>query len=77
MRSICLLITAAMLALTPSCTLLGSILKIPASIVKMATRTVGLTRLSDEAAQPETDGDANLGALRAPQGHVEAVGSEE
>jgi len=77
MRSICLLLTAAMLALLPSCSLLGSILKLPASAIKMVTRTAGLNLLTDEAPQPETENDANLGALRTPQGQVHAVGSEE
>ncbi|MBK1831294.1 hypothetical protein JIN77_11185 [Verrucomicrobiaceae bacterium R5-34] len=75
MRSISLLFVAALLALTPSCSLLSSLLKIPASAVQMATRTVGLSGLTDEAPQPEED--AELGALNEPAAEVDAVGNDQ
>lgn len=44
-----------MLAVIPSCGLIGSILKIPGSILKTAGRTVGVSRLTDDKPQPEQD----------------------
>ncbi|BDS07706.1 hypothetical protein NT6N_27460 [Oceaniferula spumae] len=55
MRTICLLSSAVMLSLLPSCALVGSLLKIPGSILKTAGRTVGVSNLTDEAPQPELD----------------------
>lgn len=47
-------ITASLtLLLLPSCSLLGSALKIPASVAQTLGRTVGVSGLTDEAPQPE------------------------
>lgn len=43
------------LSLLPSCALVQSVLKIPASILKTAGRTVGVSRLTDEAPKPVTE----------------------
>ena len=47
-----ILFVAFCLCLLSSCGLVNSILKIPGSIVKTATRTVGLSNLTDDAPQP-------------------------
>ena len=47
-----ILFVAFCLSLMPSCGLFNSILKIPGSIVKTAGRTVGMSRLTDDAPQP-------------------------
>lgn len=52
-RSICLILSAAVLAGIPSCGLIRSVLKIPVGIVKTAGRTVGLSNLTDDKPQPE------------------------
>ncbi|MBT8044400.1 MAG: hypothetical protein KJO79_05560 [Verrucomicrobiae bacterium] len=53
-RIIRLIAVAFCLCLLPSCALLGSLLKIPASILQTAGRTVGLG-LTDDAPQPYQD----------------------
>ena len=55
MKIIRLLTVAFCLCLLPSCSLLGSLLKIPVSVLKTVGRTAGLSRLSDEKAQPIED----------------------
>ena len=54
MKIIRLLLIASCFALLPSCSVLGSLLKIPTSILKTAGRTVGFG-LTDDAAQPVTE----------------------
>lgn len=49
------LIAAFALSSLSSCGLIGSVLKIPASILKTAGRTVGVSGLTDAPAQPVTD----------------------
>ena len=65
------------LCLLPSCGLVNSILKIPGSIVKTAGRTVGMSRLTDDAPQPverEAAGKS-VEPVKAAEG-VEQVPSE-
>ena len=40
------------LFLLPSCKIINSLVKLPANIIKTAGRTVGLSNLTDQAAQP-------------------------
>ena len=40
------------LFLLPSCTLVNSLVKLPGNIVKTAARTVGISNLTDQSAQP-------------------------
>ena len=40
------------LFLLPSCKIINSLVKLPVKIVKTAARTVGLSNLTDQAAQP-------------------------
>lgn len=51
MKAIRLILIAFCFTLLPSCQLLGSLLKIPASILQTAGRTVGFG-LTDDAPQP-------------------------
>ena len=40
------------LFLLPSCKIINSLVKLPVNIVKTAARTVGVSNLTDQAAQP-------------------------
>jgi hypothetical protein len=65
------------LCLLPSCTLIGSILKIPVGILKTVGRTAGVSSLTDNAPQPverEAAGKSDE-PVKAAEG-VEQVPSE-
>lgn len=52
MKTIRLIIIALCFGLLPSCALIGSILKIPVSLIKSVGRTAGIGNLTDDAPQP-------------------------
>ena len=52
MKSICLITAAIFLTSMSSCSLLGSILKIPTGLLQAVGRTAGISGLTDEAASP-------------------------
>ena len=53
MKAIRLILIAFCFSLLPSCSLLGSLLKVPASLLKAVSRTAGIG-LTDDAPQPVT-----------------------
>ncbi len=55
MKAIRLITVAFCLSLLSSCALIGSILKIPVSILSTVGRTVGVVHLTDDKAQPVED----------------------
>ena len=52
MKPIRLILIAVLLSSLSSCGLIGSILKIPASLIKSVGRAVGVGGLTDESADP-------------------------
>lgn len=56
MKAIRLILIAFCFILLPSCQLLGSLLKVPASLLQAVGRTAGIS-LTDEAPQPVKEGE--------------------
>ena len=53
------------LFLLPSCKIINSLVKLPVKIVKTAARTVGVSNLTDQAAQPiRSEGRSEAGERR-------------
>ena len=61
-RAVQILTLSCCVCLLPSCKLVNSVVKIPASIVKSVGRTVGVTNLSDHEYQAP-DSDAHGGKV--------------
>lgn len=58
MKSIFLLATAGLFCSLSSCSLVGSALKLPASLLQSVGRTVGVSGLTDEAPDPVEETEA-------------------
>lgn len=54
-KPLCFIAAAICLTTLSSCSLLGSILKIPTSVLSTVGRTVGVSGLTDEAPDPIKD----------------------
>ncbi|NWK57520.1 hypothetical protein HW115_18020 [Verrucomicrobiaceae bacterium N1E253] len=58
MKTLRLFTAAALLCTLPSCSLIGSILKLPASLMRSIGRTAGVSSLTDEAPSPVVESPA-------------------
>jgi len=68
-KSIGLIASAIFLTSLSSCSLLGSVLKLPASVLRTVGRTVGVSGLTDEAPAPideSTTIEAPVNPMPAP-----------
>lgn len=65
-RAVQILTLCCCVCLLPSCKLINSVVKIPASIVKSVGRTVGVTNLTDhEYRAPQSDGAEEKKSIEA------------